>query len=210
MMKLRTITLVFVLQGVLFAPAFAVTNLQFAGGCPSGEDDPLCFNSGNASTANVALLLGVDQSLVTQIGGTLTVDGSNGDFAATGIGTRSGTWSVMNTDITHLAFKGGGYYILGKVNGMSGDWSMNIEDWLAEAELTVLTCPQGICNPVARNYQLADFRNNGGNVADLGNMRAFNVVPVPAAVWLLGSALAALSIYGRRSAIATTGGRPAP
>ncbi len=209
MMKLRTIAFAFVIQGALCASAYAVTNLQFAGGCPVGEDDPQCFNSGNASTTNVALLLGVDSSFVTQIGGTLSADGSNGDFAVTGIGSTSGSWSVTNTDITHLAFKAGGYYILGEVAGLSGDWSTDIQNWLAETELTALTCPQGICNPVARNYELADFLNNGGNVADLGNVRAFNVVPVPAAVWLLGSALAALGIYGRRrSTVVTRGGQP--
>jgi hypothetical protein len=54
------------------------------------------------------------------------------------------------------------------------------------------------CNPDARPYELTDFRNNAGKVANLSNMRAFSVVPVPAAAWLFGSALLGLSGLKRK------------
>jgi hypothetical protein len=177
----------------------AVTNLAFVGGCPSVEDDAQCFNAGNANTTNVALILGVAESSVSQINGSQESDGNNGDFTVNGIGSNTGTWSVSNTDITHLAIKADGYFILAEVQGNSGDWSSDVLEFLTETELANFNCPVGICNPDARPYELADFRNSGGQVAALSNMRAFSVVvPVPAAAWLFGSALLGLAGLKRK------------
>jgi hypothetical protein len=168
------------------ALAAPVTNMTVVGGCPSVEDDPFCFDAGNATEENVALVLGVDESLVTQI---------TSGYSITGFDTQTGNWSVTDSSITHLAFKADGYYILGELTGTSGVWSTSITEWTPD--ITTLTCPAGICNPVARQYTVADFLNGGGQVADLSNVRAFSVVPVPAAVWLFGSALGML-VWVRR------------
>jgi hypothetical protein len=163
--------------------------MTLVGGCPSGENDPECFNAGNASETNVALVLGVDESLVSQI-----VSG----FSVTGIDALSGTWSITDSSITHLAFKADGYYILGELTGNSGDWSTDINMWTPD--ITTLTCPAGIC-AVERAYTVADFQNAGGS-ADLSNVRAFSVVPIPAAVWLFGSGLGLLGWMRRKSIVA--------
>ncbi len=172
------------------AMAASVTNLDLVGGCPTDEDTAECFEASNATIENVALLVGQPVSNVTQI--------ATG-YSVTGIDAQSGTWSVTDSSITHLAFKANGYYILGAVTGSSGDWSTDITDWTPD--VTTLICPAGICNPDARNYTVADFLNGGGNVADLSNVRAFSVVPIPAAVWLFGSALAGLG-FARRKRVA--------
>jgi len=180
------------------APALAtsVTNLNFAGGCPAGEEDPLCYNSGNPSEANVALLVGVD------VGDVTFLEEDSTDATATGFditfdagsyadGALSGTWSVTDTSIDYLTFKIDGYYILAEVDGASGTWSTNIDDWAPT--YTDLVCPAGICNPDARNYELGDFP-----LQDLSNVASYSVVPIPAAVWLFGSALGMLGWSRRR------------
>lgn len=181
------------------SPALAapVTNLNFAGGCPAPEDDPLCYNSGNPSTASVALLLGVD------IGNVTFLEEDSTDATATGFsigfdsgdyisGALSGTWSITDSSITHLTFKADGYYILAEVDGSSGTWSTNINDW--SPDYTSLVCPAGICNPDARNYAPGDFTIN-----DLSNVQSFSVVPIPAAVWLFGSGLGLLGWLRRKT-----------
>jgi hypothetical protein len=176
------------LLSVFSLPSFAaVTNMNLVGGCPSGEDDPLCYNSSNATEENVAALLGFNATDVTQI---------TSGYSITGIDSQSGGWSITDSSITHLAFKASGYYILGEVTGSSGDWSTDISMWTPD--VTTLTCPAGICTAVDRFYTLGDFLNGGGNIADLSNVRAFNAVPIPAAVWLFGSALGLLGWTRRR------------
>ena len=176
------------LLSFLSVPAFAaVTNMNLVGGCPSGEDDPLCFNASNATEENVAALLGFNVTDVTQV---------IGGFSITGIGSQAGTWSITDSSITHLAFKSNGYYILGELTGSSGDWSTDISMWVPD--VTTLTCPAGICDVADRFYTLDDFLNDGGQIADLSNVRAFNAVPIPAAVWLFGSALGFLGWTTRR------------
>lgn len=186
-MKKMVMTLFASVMFGIAAPVMAATvsNLEFVGGCPEPEDAAPCFNSGNASETNVAAILEVDESWVTQI---------NSGFSVTGIGDESGSWSVSDSSITHLAFKSAGYFLLTEISGTSGDWSADVLDYVTLEELEALTCPAEICSPVARNYTLDDFRNNGGNIADLSNVRAFSVVPIPAAVWLFGSAL--LGLFG--------------
>jgi len=171
--------------------AATVTNMTLKGGCPSGENDPECFNSGNASTTNVALVLGVDESLVSAVAYGDFDSGDPAEFSITpGYDSAdTGTWTIHDSSITHLAFKADGYYILAELNGTSGVWSTDINDW--SPDVTTLTCPVGIC-AVERAYTVADFLNGGTSVADLSNVRAFSVVPVPAAVWLFGSALGLL------------------
>ena len=110
----------------------------------------------------------------------------------TGINFQSGNWSVTDTSITHIAFKSATYFILGEVNALSGTWDNT--DW----NLSLETCPDTICTTGPRAYTWDDFTNNGGNIADLSNVRAFSVVPVPAAIWLFGSGLIGLIVVARR------------
>jgi len=185
------------------APALAasVTNLNFAGGCPADENDPLCNNSGNPSEASVALLLGLDASDVTLLeedstdatatGFSITFD--SGDYTT---GAQSGTWTVTDSSIDYLTFKADGYYILAEVTGTSGVWSTDINDW--SPTYTDLVCPAGICNPDARNYAAGDFP-----LQDLSNVQSFSVVPIPAAVWLFGSGLGLLGWMRRKSIVAS-------
>ena len=51
-----------------------------------------------------------------------------------------------------------------------------------------------------REYNWDDFKNNGGQIAELSNARAFSVVPVPAAVWLFASGLLGLIGIARKRA----------
>ncbi len=184
------------LLSFLSVPALAaVTNMTLVGGCPTDEDAATCFEASNATEANVALLLGFDVTDVTQIASGYTINGEDGGTFEN-YGTTSGTWSISDSSITHLAFKANGYYILGEVTGSSGDWSTDITMWVPD--VTTLTCPAGVCNPSARNYTLDDFLNGGDSIADLSNVRAFNAVPIPAAVWLFGSALGLLGWTSRR------------
>ena len=171
----------------------ATTGLDFAGGCPSSEptNTGLCDQGGNADVANVAAILGVNESLVTQIGeiGGFSVGSTDGG--------QSGTWSVSDPAITHLAFKASTYFILGKVTLGAGTWEMDPATW----DLSLATCPATICTvvPGPRAYVAGDFLNGGGQIADLSNVRAFSVVPVPAAVWLFSSGLLALIGICRRT-----------
>ena len=178
------------------AMSASVTNMNFVGGCPQGEDDPECFDSGNATLTNVALVLGVDESDVSFVGEQSDTSSSSA-FSVTGIGFQDGTWQINDSSITHLAFKADGYYILGEVTGSSGDWSTDITMW--SPDFSTLTCPVGIC-AVERAYTQEDFLNGGTSIADLSNVRAFSVVPIPAAVWLFGSALAGLGFARRKKA----------
>ena len=174
----------------------ATTGLNFAGGCPEAMVG-LCAGGSNADTANVAAILDVNESLVSEV---FT------GFSVTGIGVNSGTWTVTDPSITHIAFKSDGYFILGTVTAGSGDW-MNDTSAVDGWDLSLAICPLSICanaDPKGnrligpRAYVDADFQNNGGRVANLSNVRAFSVVPVPAAVWLFGSGLLGLVGVARR------------
>lgn len=163
----------------------ATTGMVFAGGC---VEDPRCAGGANATPTTVADVLSVLESDVTQI---------TSGFSYTGVGAQSGTWSVTDSSITHLAFKSNGYFILGEVTAASGDWdndTMAAGGW----DITLVDCPVAICG-TERAYDDPDFRTNGGQIANLSNVRAFSVVPVPAAVWLFGSALGMLGWIRRRS-----------
>jgi hypothetical protein len=52
-----------------------------------------------------------------------------------------------------------------------------------------------------RFYTLGDFLNGGEQTPDLSHVSAFTAVPIPAAVWLFGSALGLLG-WTRRSKLA--------
>jgi hypothetical protein len=179
---------------VFSAPAMAVTNLGFTGGCPADENLPQCDNSGNPDNAAVSLIAG---ETLWQISKGDEADGSliswNDKFTITFDSGTSGTWSISDTSISHLSFKADGYFILGSTDGnTSGTWSTDGADWAVAG-----TCPAGICNPIARPYVTADFQQNGAG-ADLSNVVAYSAVPIPAAVWLFGSALAGLGFAKRR------------
>lgn len=165
----------------------ATTGLDFAGGCPESSNGVtgLCDMGSNADVDNVAAILGVDTSLVSQV--------SSG-FDVLGIGSQSGDWSVTDASITHIAFKSDGYFILGEVTAMSGTWDN--ADW----DLSLVMCPDTICTAGPRAYTWDDFTNNGDQIANLSNVRAFSVVPVPAAAWLFGSGLIGLVGLARRKA----------
>lgn len=173
----------------------ATTNLDFAGGCPGAANSgTLCGSNGQATDANVAAILGVDVSLVTEI---FHVDTVNSIIS--GIGSSSGTWDLgLNIDgITHLSFKADGYFVLAEVTANSGTWMMwgvdegpvsGVDAWGTDVSLT---CPATICLD-GLDYKNLDFVNNGGQVSTLSNVTGYSVVPVPAAVWLFGSGLLGL------------------
>ncbi len=176
------------------------TGLNFAGGCPESSNGvtQLCAGGANATEENVAAILGVAQTGVDQIFSGFTVTPPEG--------AKSGTWSLEpGSTITHIAFKADGYFILGQVTDVSGSWMLSdpITTWGANANPD---CPATICDPGPRRYVNTDFLNNGGNVADLSNTRAFSVegfvppaqIPVPAAIWLFGSGLLGLVGIARR------------
>jgi hypothetical protein len=192
---------------IFAAPAMAalVTNMSVIGGCPSGEDGPECYNAGQATPTNVSILTGLD---LYEVGAGEVTNDDPWTFSPTtgftitanadGLG---GSWSITDTTISHLAFKADGYFILGEIAAgqTSGVWSTVIEDW--SPDITTLICPADICAAAPRNYTVADFQNNdgeAGNAAQLSNVRAFSVVPVPAAVWLFGSALGFMGLIRRR------------
>ena len=52
--------------------------------------------------------------------------------------------------------------------------------------------------PSMGNWDVLELENNGGNVPGLSNIQAIHVVPIPAAVWLFGSALIGLVGLRRR------------
>jgi hypothetical protein len=191
----RLIVAFFVIAFTLPAMAATVTNLGFAGGCPADENDPQCDNSGNPDNSSVSLVAGTE---LWQISKGDEADGSltswNDKFSITFDSGTSGSWSISDTSISHLAFKADGYFILASVDAgqTSGSWSSDGADWSVSG-----TCPEGICNPDARPYVTADFQQNGSG-ADLSNVTAYSAVPVPAAVWLFGSALAGLGFAKRR------------
>lgn len=181
----------------------STTGMDFAGGCPEPMDSiaagSLCDNGANADEANVAAILGVMESEVTEIFSGFSIDPASG--------TQSGDWSLdPGSLITHIAFKANGYFVLGQVTGVSGTWMLldPVTTWGTNVSLP---CPVTICSDGPRAYINADFLNNGGNIADLSNTRAFSVdgfdppaaVPVPAAVWLFGSGLLGLVGVARRS-----------
>ena len=216
-MKFLTQTAALAVTALLLATgsAFAATTngLTFAGGCPSAEDAPFCDNSGNPDELNVSILLGVDEDKVHFIGqespdglsSAFTITFDNGfDFDTPDF---SGGWTVSDTSITHLAFKADGFYILADIGGnTSGTWSTNIDDWLPD--YLGVTCPVGICS-VERLYTAglgteaspADFLdvNGTGGVPLLSSVNAYNVVPIPAALWLFGSGLGLLGWMRRKS-----------
>ena len=177
----------------------ATTGLDFAGGCPGSESSNtgLCDQGGNADTTNVAAILGINESLVTQVGEISGFTGSGPGFSIDSMdGGQSGTWSVTDPTITHLAFKADNYFILGKVTVGTGTWEMDPATW----DLSLASCPATICtlDPGPRAYIAGDFLNNGAQIADLSNLRAFSAVPVPAAVWLFGPGLLGLLGIARR------------
>jgi hypothetical protein len=141
----------------------ATTGLDFAGGCPSGEptNTGLCDQGGNADVVNVAAVLGINESLVTQIAQIAGFAGSGSGFSVSSAdGGQSGTWSVSDPAVTHLAFKASTYFILGKVTLSSGTWEMDPATW----DLTLATCPATICTVDSgpRAHIASDFLNRGG------------------------------------------------
>ncbi len=204
-MKILAQTAALAVTALLLATgsAFAATTvgLTFAGGCPSAEDDPFCDTSGNSTTENVSILLGVSEGLVTHID-SFDDDGENTLFSITGLNATSGTWTVNDgSGITHLAFKADGYYILADLTGnTSGTWSTDIADWGNYGDGSVM-CPADICLLGPRAYVESDFWDidGTGGVANLSNVRAYGVVPIPAAVWLFGSGLGLLGWMRRKS-----------
>ena len=172
----------------------ATTGLDFAGGCPESSNGvtALCDGGSNADVNNVAAILGVNTSLVTQIAEVTGGDGTVNGLTIGGMNTFDGTWSISDPSITHIAFKSDGYFILGEVTAMGGTWDN--ADWT----FSLAICPDTICTPGPRAYTSDDFTTNGGPIAALSNARAFAVVPVPAAVWLFGSGLLGLVGIARR------------
>ena len=172
----------------LAAGAATTMGMDFVGGCPASHPTDLCDQGGNADVENVAAILGVDESLVTYLG-PARID-RHGNIVLPG--SKHG---LSESDITHLAFKSSTYNILGEVLDGPVNGSTDILDWMPH--FSAVTCPADVCG-TERVYELEDFRNRGGNVPQGGSIRAFAVVPAPAAVWLLGSALGLLGWTRRR------------
>jgi hypothetical protein len=168
----------------------ATTGAVFAGGCPESVAGP-CVPGGNATETNVALLLGVAEADVTAITSGFSVGAGD-------IGALSGTWAITDTSITHIAFKSNGYYILGALTATSGLWD-NDTTAIGGWDISIVDCPAAICMP-GRDYVTADFLTHGGTIAALSNVRAFSVVPIPAALWMFGSALGFLGFALRKKA----------
>jgi len=84
----------------------ATTGMTFAGGCVEDSPSALCGMGDNATEANVAALLLVSESDVSEVAS---------GFSVFGIGNQMGTWSITDMSITHLAFKSNGYFILGEI-----------------------------------------------------------------------------------------------
>lgn len=182
--------------GVLAAPgvqAASVSGLDFVGGCNKDMDGDVCSQGGNASEESVAAALGVDEDLVSYLGEVNLM--SDGSIVL--VSSRSGDWEVDDSDITHLAFKASTYHILGELTDDNGSWSMDVLDW--SPDFDSVTCPAEVCG-IERFYELDDFRNGGGKIAGLSNVRAFSVVPVPAAAWLFASGLGLLGWMRRKTA----------
>lgn len=176
----------------------AFTGAAFVGGCPIGENAPPCRNSGNDSEALAALLLGVDAGLVTEVerdNGPNT--GGNLNFTAMASG-RSGTWSIApSSGITHIVLKASGWFAVFALNDVMGEWMSDARTW--SPDVTTVLCPATICTTSGqRPYTVADFLNRGGRIPGLSHMTGYRVVPIPAAIWLFGAAVAGLVLVARR------------
>jgi hypothetical protein len=208
LMRLLAQTAALAVTALLLATgsAFAATTdgLTFVGGCPTTENGATCDASGKPDIENVSILLGIPQGDLTLIGEnsldetssafSITFDTPLADWVE---GDLSGEWSVTDSSITHLAFKADGYYILAQVDASSGTWSTDINDWTPD--FSTLTCPAGICATADRFYAEVDFLDpKTGTPAPLSSVTAYSAVPVPAAVWLLGSGLGLLGWMRRR------------
>jgi hypothetical protein len=170
------------------ASASTVTGMDFVGGCNKTLPTDVCDRGGNADVDSIAAVLGVDASLVTYLGparidrdGKILLSGSQRDGSA--------------SDVTHLAFKSSTYHIVGEVSEGPVSGSTDILDWMPG--FAEVSCPAEVCG-YERVYKLDDFRNNGGKAPQGGSIRAFAVVPVPAALWLFGGALGLLACVRRR------------
>ncbi|UCG71405.1 MAG: hypothetical protein JSV45_09010 [Chromatiales bacterium] len=172
----------------LAAGAATTTGMDFVGGCNKTLPTDVCDRGGNASSESIAAILSVDESLVTYLGparidrhGNIVLSGSKHDLS--------------QSDITHLAFKSSTYHIVGEVMEGPVSGSTDILDWMPD--FSAVTCPADVCGE-ERFYALEDFRNGGGQVPQGGSIRAFAVVPIPAAAWLFASALGLLGWSRRR------------
>lgn len=195
----------------LQANAATVTGLDFLGGCPSPTslpDSTVCDASGQPSAYLISVITGVDESLIVEGDKVDAIkdvaDYVTDDFLLTldlnaeGEAT-TGTFVVLDASVTYLTFKADSFFILAEFTGEVGvvyDWSTDPSDWLTILDVY---CPALICG-TERFYTLEDFYNTGTNIAAISNVVAWSVVPVPAAVWLFGSALLGLVGVARRKA----------
>ena len=202
MKKLLTMAALSLLSANAFAVDYVLTEVissnPFA---PAGSD--LCINSAAAGAACAGT--------ATASGGTVTVtglayafDSANADFLYTG-----GNWSVPDTGsgltLTKNAESCGPVSggtgstcasLLGDWVSGTGSWILNPDGSVAEtvgtSDVTVVVTASTIS--IKRS---SPFPINGLNQA---NEYLFTVVPVPAAVWLFGSALGLLGWVRRRAA----------
>lgn len=168
------------------------TGGSFVGGCPLGAGG-ICESNGNATVAKVAAVLGIDDpSLITLVekneeqilDGLLQTDVT---------GPYSGTFEAA-PPITHLVLKASNWFAIFFLTETSGDWTTDPGMWPG---LTSAFCPATICGDPGRAYTAADFMKNE-NLQGISYISGYGVVPIPAALWLFGSALVLLVVGGRR------------
>ncbi len=172
----------------------ATVNLDFVGGCPS---PCTATPGGNASTSTLANVLGISESLITEVAH-LEGDGTDDGFTINGIGETSGTGSVtLASGINYIALKASNWYAFFNIQNVANpfEWSTDPSMW--SPVVGSLICPAEICG-AARAYTQDDFMSNPNNANTLSNVRGFQVVPIPPAVLLFVSGLIGMVVIGRR------------
>lgn len=183
----------------------------------------LCsFAPAYAATVNVVVDPPADP-LAISIGETFTVTVSNTDFVQTGGATLDIIWSAAILDLVSISIAPGGFWQLdpgtpsaaqqtaGVVDGFSifgdlfapendpvGNFDSFVLEFIAQATgSSTITIDENI--PAGGWIASSDFTQIPGVIYNQGSVTVA-AVPVPASVWLFGSALGVLGWIRRRAA----------